>query len=373
MRPRGWHLPERHLAGRRRAGLRRACSTSASTSSTTRGGCSSAAAGPYFYLPKLESHLEARLWNDVFDLAEDELGLAARHDPRDRADRDDPRRVRDGRDPLRAARARRRPQRRPLGLHLQRHQEVPRAAGVRAPRPRAGDDDGAVHARLHRAAREDLPPARRPRDRRDGGVHPEPPRPRGERASRSRRCARTRGARRATASTAPGSRIPTSCRWRPRSSTRCSATGRTRSTGCARTSTVGARELLDVRVPGGEVTEEGLRNNVGVGAPLPRVLARAAPGAVAIYNLMEDAATAEISRSQVWQWVRHGRVRARAGRARGRGGVERSAEVGDGTSGRAASTRRASSSSRSRSRERVRRVPDPAGLRLPGLRNDDGH
>ena len=31
--------------------------------------------GPYLYLPKLESHLEARLWNDVFDFAEDELGL----------------------------------------------------------------------------------------------------------------------------------------------------------------------------------------------------------------------------------------------------------------------------------------------------------
>ena len=32
--------------------------------------------GPYFYLPKLESHLEARLWNDVFCFAQDELGIA---------------------------------------------------------------------------------------------------------------------------------------------------------------------------------------------------------------------------------------------------------------------------------------------------------
>src|SRR5262249_57755782 len=31
--------------------------------------------GPYFYLPKMESHLEARLWNDVFNFAQDELGL----------------------------------------------------------------------------------------------------------------------------------------------------------------------------------------------------------------------------------------------------------------------------------------------------------
>src|SRR6202022_2805135 len=31
--------------------------------------------GPYFYLPKMESHLEARLWNDVFNLAQDEIGV----------------------------------------------------------------------------------------------------------------------------------------------------------------------------------------------------------------------------------------------------------------------------------------------------------
>ena len=48
------------------------------------------------------------------------------HDPRHRAHRDDPRRVRDGRDPVRAARPLGRAQRRPLGLHLQRHQELPR-------------------------------------------------------------------------------------------------------------------------------------------------------------------------------------------------------------------------------------------------------
>ena len=53
-------------AARRPADPRRRCSTSACTSSTTRGRCSSSGTGPYFYLPKLESHLEARLWNDVF-------------------------------------------------------------------------------------------------------------------------------------------------------------------------------------------------------------------------------------------------------------------------------------------------------------------
>ena len=67
---------------------------------------------------------------------------AAGDDQGDRPDRDDPRRVRDGRDPLRAARALGRPERGPLGLHLQRDQEARAPAGVRAPRPR-GRDDGA--------------------------------------------------------------------------------------------------------------------------------------------------------------------------------------------------------------------------------------
>ena len=109
-------------------------------------------------------------------------GRAARIGSRDRADRDDPRRVRDGRDPLRAARPRRRAQCRALGLHLQHDQEVPDAARHGPARPRPGHDDRAVHARLHRAAGADLPSARRARDRRHGGVHPVSPRSGGQRA-----------------------------------------------------------------------------------------------------------------------------------------------------------------------------------------------
>ena len=70
---------------------------------------------------------------------------------------------------------------------------------------------------------------------------------------------------------------------------------------------VAAADLLDVRVPEGEITEGGARNNVSVGLRYLESWLRGA-GAVAIYNLMEDAATAEISRSQIWQWLRHGRV-----------------------------------------------------------------
>jgi malate synthase len=59
-------------------------------------------------------------------------------------------------------------------------------------------------------------------------------------------------------------------------------------------------------VPGGEITEEGLRTNVSVGVRYLDAWLRGV-GAAAIDNLMEDAATAEISRAQVWSWVRAGR------------------------------------------------------------------
>jgi malate synthase len=68
-----------------------------------------------------------------------------------------------------------------------------------------------------------------------------------------------------------------------------------------------AAALLDVASTPGEITDEGLRNNVSVGIQYLAAWLNGS-GAVAIFNLMEDAATSEISRSQVWQWLRHGRV-----------------------------------------------------------------
>ncbi len=65
---------------------------------------------------------------------------------------------------------------------------------------------------------------------------------------------------------------------------------------------VTAEQLLDVAATPGEVTEEGLRGNINVGLRYLEAWLRGS-GAVAINNLMEDAATAEISRSQVWQWL----------------------------------------------------------------------
>ena len=72
---------------------------------------------------------------------------------------------------------------------------------------------------------------------------------------------------------------------------------------------VSADQLLDFEVPGGEVTDEGLRANVSVGVRYLDAWLNGV-GAAAIDNLMEDVATAEISRAQVWSWVRDGRFDA---------------------------------------------------------------
>jgi malate synthase len=71
--------------------------------------------------------------------------------------------------------------------------------------------------------------------------------------------------------------------------------------------TTRSADLLNVAATPGEVTEAGVRANVSVGIRYVAAWLQGV-GAAAIDNLMEDAATAEISRSQIWQWIRHGRV-----------------------------------------------------------------
>ena len=67
---------------------------------------------------------------------------------------------------------------------------------------------------------------------------------------------------------------------------------------------ISASDLLNFKVPGGEITETGLRQNISVALQYLESWLRGT-GAVAIFNLMEDTATAEISRAQIWQWVHH--------------------------------------------------------------------
>ena len=96
--------------------------------------------------------------------------------------------------------------------------------------------------------------------------------------------------------------------------------------------TVEPADLLNVAATPGEITEAGVRANVSVGIRYIAAWLQGV-GAAAIDNLMEDAATAEISRSQIWQWVQHGRGRAHRRRADRRRGDGRAP-------GRAVSTRR---------------------------------
>ncbi len=75
---------------------------------------------------------------------------------------------------------------------------------------------------------------------------------------------------------------------------------------------VGARDLLDFK-PEAPITEAGLRNNISIGIQYLGAWL-AGNGCVPVFNLMEDAATAEISRSQIWQWIRSDKGRLADGR-----------------------------------------------------------
>ena len=68
---------------------------------------------------------------------------------------------------------------------------------------------------------------------------------------------------------------------------------------------VSSPDLINWNVAGGEITENGVRTNINVGMLYIESWLRG-NGAAALYNLMEDTATAEISRAQLWQWIRHG-------------------------------------------------------------------
>jgi malate synthase len=76
---------------------------------------------------------------------------------------------------------------------------------------------------------------------------------------------------------------------------------------------IAAKDLLSFNIPGGQITEAGLRNNINVAIQYLEAWLQGS-GAVGIFNLMEDAATAEISRSQVWQWLHHANAALAGGR-----------------------------------------------------------
>ena len=300
VRPRGWHLPEKHLwvDGAPLAGAFfdfGLCFFHNARALIAKG------TGPYFYLPKMESHLEARLWNDVFNFSQDALGvprgtiratvlietiLAAfemheilyelrthsaglncgrwdyifsfikkfRHRPEfvlpDRA------RITMDKAFLAAY----------VDLLIQTcHRRGIHAMGGMAAQIPIKNDEAANVAALSKVRHDKL---REVKAGHDGtwvahpGLVPVAQAVFDEHMPGPNQLARTRPEVQVT-----------------------------------------APQLL--AVPGGEITEAGLRLNIDVGIQYLESWLRGL-GCVPIYNLMEDAATAEISRTQVWQWVTHG-------------------------------------------------------------------
>jgi len=300
VRPRGWHLDEKHVtvdghpisASLFDFGLFFFHNAAALTAMGT---------GPYFYLPKLESHLEARLWNDVFNLAQDELGiprgtiratvlietiLAAfemdeilyelkDHSAGLNCGRWDYifsfiKKFRNRPDCVLPDRGRVTMDRHFLKSYVDLlirtcHRRRAHAMGGMAAQIPIKHDPAANQAALEKVRQDKL---REVRAGHDGTwvAHP----------------GLVPVAAQVFDASMPGPNQLHVARDDVR---------------------VTAADLLTV--PDGEITETGLRTNVDIGIQYLESWLRGV-GCVPIYNLMEDAATAEISRSQVWQWIHHG-------------------------------------------------------------------
>jgi malate synthase len=299
-RPRGWHLPENHVlldgfpvAG----GLVDAALFLAGAGRLQL----ASGLGPYFYLPKLESHLEARLWNDVFVLAQAQLGM-----------------------PRGTVRATVLIETYPAAFEMEEilYELREHSAGLNAGRwdymfsvikcfrTRGTDfllpDRNSVTMTVPfmRAYTELLVSTCHKRGAYAiGGMAAFIPSRDAEVNERAFAKVRDDKAREA------GDGFDGSWVAHPGMVKLCAEQFTTVLGGApnqiAKTRDdvdVSASELLDVASTPGAVTEAGLRNNVSVGI---QYLAAwlGGLGAVALYNLMEDAATAEIARSQVWQWL----------------------------------------------------------------------
>ena len=193
----------------------------------------------------------------------------------------------------------------PLGLHVLRHQEAS------ASRPEFVLPDRAqvtMTAPFMRAYAELLVQTCHQRGAHAIGgmaaLHPESRRPEAERAGAGEGARRQAARGRRRASTAPGSRIPTSCPSR-RDFRRAMLGAEPARPACARTSRSTPSDLLDVRRQRATSPRPGCATTSSVGLRYLEAWLRGT-GACAIHNLMEDAATAEIARAQVWQWIRHG-------------------------------------------------------------------
>ncbi|TFC86245.1 malate synthase A [Cryobacterium sp. TmT2-59] len=313
MRPRGWHLVEKNLTFVDRANRRMNASGSLvdfglylfhNAKRLIEGG-----SGPYFYLPKLESHLEARLWDDIFSHSEDRLGIdygtiratvlietiqaAFEMEEILYELRDHCAGLNAGRwdyifSIIKTFRARGRrfvfPDRKQITMtvpimraytellvstcHRRRAYAI---GGMSAFIPNRRDPE--VTARALSQVAEDK--KREAGDGFDG-----------------------------TWVAHPGLITTAQAEFDRVLGNKPNQLDRTRDD-----VRVTAAELLDVESIGGEITAAGVRGNISIGLRYIESWLRGV-GAAAIDNLMEDAATAEISRSQIWQWVHENSVTA---------------------------------------------------------------
>jgi malate synthase len=304
VRPRGWHLPEKHLVDDADAAVSGSLVDFGLFAFHCGQRLLQRGSGPYLYLPKLEHHLEARLWNDVFTHAEDELNLPAGairatvlietlpaafqmeeilYELREhsyglnagrwdyifsmiKSYRDDPTFVL----PDRSAVTMTVP-------FMRAYTELLVATCHRRGAFAMGGMAALIPSRKDPEANQRAVDAVRADKRREAGAgfdgtwvaHPD-----------------VVSVARDAFDEVLGDRANQIDRLRE-------------------DVTTGAADLLAAAETPGEVTEAGLRNNVSVAFQYISFWL-SGRGAAGINNFMEDAATAEISRSQVWHWIRHG-------------------------------------------------------------------
>src|SRR6184192_2750948 len=300
VRPRGWHLPEKHLAVNGDT-LSGALCDFALFIANNYEALAARGTGPYFYLPKIESHLEARLWNDVFIAAEEALGIARgtvkatvlietlpaafemdeilyelrEHSAGLNCGRWDYifsfiKKFRNRREFLLPDRATVTMERHFLKSYVELliktcHRRGAHAMGGMAAQIPIRDDPAANEAAMAKV--------RADKEREAGDGHD------------------------GTWVAHPGL-VAIAKEIFDRSMPQPSQIARKR-----QDVDVAASDLLTV--PEGTISEAGLRQNLNVGIGYIEAWLRGT-GCVPLYHLMEDAATAEISRAQIWQWIRHG-------------------------------------------------------------------
>ncbi len=302
VRPRGWHLPEKHLqvSGKPVSGALADFGLfffHNARETLDRG------TGPYFYLPKMESHLEARLWNDVFVLAQEKLGIprgsvratvlietlpaAFEMDEILYELRDHSGGLNAGRwdyifSLIKKLRTRR-------DLILPDRQQIT----MTVPFMRAYTE--LLVKTCHRRGAHAM-----------GGMAPFIPTRKNpeinEKALAQTRADKEREVKDGFDGTwvAHPDLVPIAKEVFDRKLGKPHQKERLREE-----VRVEAPELQDTKVPGGTISEGGVRNNISVALQYLSAWL-GGNGAVAIFNLMEDAATAEISRAQLWQWVQNG-------------------------------------------------------------------